>query len=217
MCFSAPASFITASVTLVAGIVAIRKAKENRQLALAFVPIIFTFQQTAEGFLWVALSDGVFSVWKEMLTHSFLIFAQVVWPFWVPFCFYLAAKDVKRKRILEWLMVMGILVAFVLLYCLTVYPVDAAIAGKHIYYLTHYPRGMDIAAIFYFIAVVVPPFVSDLKWAWVIGFLIFASYVVSRLFFREHVISVWCFIAALISVLVVLILQKNSKVAGGSH
>ena len=60
MCFSAEASFAVAAVLLPAGVygTSIVATKRPAYLPLAITPIIFSFQQFAEGLVWVGLARG---------------------------------------------------------------------------------------------------------------------------------------------------------------
>jgi hypothetical protein len=178
-------------------------------LVFAAIPIIFSMQQFAEGFLWLALKGNSFSEWKSSLTYFFLVFAQVIWPTWVPLAFYLATKDEKRKRMLFWLTGIGGLISLFLLYCLFSYPVEARESGRHIYYEVAYPNGARVGAVFYFIVTIFPAFISDIRWAWIIGSLNLGSFIISKLFFKDHVISVWCFFAAALSVMVMIMTLRS--------
>jgi hypothetical protein len=211
MCFSAEASFVVATTILVTGIISIKKAPEKQQLVFASIPLVFSIQQFTEGFLWIALKGNSFMGWEGFLTYFFLVFAQVVWPTWVPLAFYLLTKDQKRKKILLWLTYTGALVSLFLLYCLITYPIEAKITSGHIYYEVDYPNATATGAILYFIVTIFPAFISNLRWAWIIGILNLGSFIVSKLFFEDHVISVWCFMAAALSAMVMIILLKNSS------
>lgn len=80
MCFSAPASFATAVVTGVIGIVAISRTTQRRELPLALVPLIFAIQQGIEGVLWLTLPEDTPAVSFGGLVNAYLFFAQVFWP-----------------------------------------------------------------------------------------------------------------------------------------
>ena len=43
------------------------------------------------------------------------------------------------------------------------------------------------------------------------GFVLLFSYLVSKLFYQEYVISVWCFFSAILSVLVLIIIRQLRK------
>jgi hypothetical protein len=65
------------------------------------------------------------------------------------------------------------------------------------------------SGLFYFVPTVLPPFFSSIKKMVWLGILVFLSFLVSKLFFFEQLISVWCFFAATMSVVVWYVLKKN--------
>lgn len=85
MCFSANASFTAGTVLTVIGAISVRKVRVPSQIFFASIPIIFAIQQFSEGFLWLSLTKPAFAELKVSMTFIFLFFAQIVWPFWVPF------------------------------------------------------------------------------------------------------------------------------------
>lgn len=209
MCFSAEASFVTGSALLVTGIISVNKAPEIKQLIFASIPLIFSIQQFTEGFLWLALQGNSYTEWKNFLTHIFLAIAHVVWPIWIPLSFYILAKDSNRKKILFTLLVTGILVSLFLFYCLFVYPIEARITAHHIFYEINYPHIIQTGSVLYIIATILPAFISDMRWARIFGLLNLSSFIISKWMFKDHVISVWCFMAAAMSVVVLVIVLRN--------
>ena len=101
MCFSSSASFSTGAILGVAGLLTITKVKNSDQYIFASIPLFFSIQQFSEGLVWLSLTKSNFAIWESMATNIFLIFAQVVWPIWVPLSIYLLEKDKFTKIILN--------------------------------------------------------------------------------------------------------------------
>ena len=74
MCFSAPASFVTAGITGAIGIVALTRVGEPRELPLAAPPLLFALQQSIEGLLWLNLPLAPDGSLSTALTLLYLIF-----------------------------------------------------------------------------------------------------------------------------------------------
>jgi len=162
--------------------------------------------------VWLSLSNEAFSAWHRPATYLFLIFAQVVWPVWIPLAMMLLEKDRWRRQILYTLLGLGLLLSAQTIYCLTFYSVDSRIAAYHIQYALDFPpTWMVILAITYGIVTVFSTFLSTVRWMWVLGIPIALSYLVTRILFADYVLSVWCFFAAIISVAVVYVLAGMRK------
>jgi hypothetical protein len=201
MCFSATASFGASAILTVAGVAALRKVETKSQIPFAAIPVIFAFQQFTEGFVWLSLNHPDYNDWQKIPITIYLVIAQAVWPFWVPFSFLSIEKDQKRKKALKILVGLGSVVSIFLAYQVLLYPVSAAITPLHIHYALHIPEGIFSIAviIFYFLATIVPPFLAGGKRMTSLGLLNLMSFIVTVVFFENYVISVWCFFAALIS------------------
>lgn len=212
MCFSATASFVATGVTSVAGVGALTGARKPAHLLLAAIPLLFAVHQLAEGLLWLALSRPEYAGWARAAMFTFLSVAEVGWPFWVPLAIRALEDERRRRRVLSALLALGVVVAAARVYGLWAYPVSARIVGQHIQYRLDTPWAIrwpsDIA---YAIVTVLPPFVSSIRSIRILGLILLVSLVVSKIFFYQFFISVWCFFAALISALVVLVVRRGSR------
>lgn len=149
--------------------------------------------------------------------YGFLVFAQVIWPSYVPFFVLLPERHPVRKRILRVLLAIGIGTSLYLSYCLLFYPVSAVIDGYHIRYDLDFPFGNKWhSGISYIIAAVFSPFISSSKHLRFIGVLLLGSYLVTQIFYHDYLISVWCYFAAVLSLTILaLIVHSNKKGIAG--
>ncbi|MDD5571014.1 MAG: hypothetical protein PHD97_07635 [Bacteroidales bacterium] len=213
MCFSAEASFIASSVLCVTGVVAIKKAPTPSHLLLAGIPLFFSLQQFTEGFVWLALTNAEYAVWYNLSVHAFLLFALVAWPVLVPLSLMLIEKNKKRKKILKIFFWFGALFSVYTMYCLLFRDVTAKIVFLHIRYDIDYPIVLPkFRGIIYFIPSVIPPFISSIKKMKIFGCAVLLSFIITNIYFKENVVSVWCFFAAIISIVILFaIWDKNNK------
>ena len=84
MCFSAAASFAGSAAISAVGIATQRKVRKPSQRLFAIIPLLFGFQQFAEGILWITLRSGEHPWLQNAATYIFLITALVIWPVMVP-------------------------------------------------------------------------------------------------------------------------------------
>lgn len=214
MCFSAGASFAAATVLGTIGFFSIRKVESRSQFVFAAIPFLFAVQQLIEGIFWLTAGGTVSSRWEAPSVMIFLVFAQVVWPAWVPLSVYLTETVIPRRRSLAAFLTVGVTLALYHLWCLFVFPVHAEVNGQHVEYSVNFPPvGKNITGAFYVMVTVVPLFISSVKRVNVLGLTIFLSFVVTFYFYREHLISVWCFFAAVISGIVLWILSERAATA----
>lgn len=212
MCFSASVSFGAGAVLAVGGILTLNRVKTSSQYVFATIPMFFAIQQFTEGMVWLSLSNPNFSAWEPGATILFLFFAQVVWPVWVPLSILLLEQNATRKKILAVLLGMGALLSLYLAYCLITYPVKAQISSYHIDYSLSFPLALVwLSGLFYFIPTVISPLLSGRKRVPLLGLAIMASYFFTKIFYTNYVISVWCFFAAIISIIVLFIITEMNK------
>lgn len=212
MCFSASASFTVSAILLVGGVVALRKVKEPSQIAFASLPFLFAIQQFFEGFVWLSLINLDYEKHNMFSTFVYVFFAQVVWPFLVPFSIMLLEKNGFRKKLMMVFVIIGGLLTIYLanrLFSTTVYS-----EAKDYHIMYHFgfpPEKFTYSGIFYFMATVIPALISSSKNLIYFGLAVLASFITSMLFFEVHVISVWCFFAAIISLLIIKIIGDLNK------
>jgi Family of unknown function (DUF6629) len=209
MCFSAGASFGAGAVLSVIGVASIKKAQTPSQIIFASIPLIFAIQQITEGFLWLSLSNPAYASLQKVTTYGFLFFAQIVWPVWVPFSILKLESKEKRRKSEIILAGIGALVSLYLFYCLLNFPVEAKIIGYHISYQQDYPAAIsNYCGALYIVATIVPPFFSHTRRMWLLGTAILISYIITKIFYTDYIISVWCFFASVISIAVFAILHE---------
>lgn len=212
MCFSASASFGAGLVLSVIGVVSIKKAEHRSQWLFASIPLIFAVQQISEGILWLALPQPDLLNTQKIFTHIFLLFAQIIWPIWVPIAILLLEKNSTRKNIQKVLIAAGLVVGIYLGYCLLAFHVESSIIGHHISYQQDYPTAFKgFGIVFYAMATIVPTFLSHIKRMWILGLTILISYIITRIFYEHYVLSVWCFFSSIISISVYLIMLELSN------
>lgn len=212
MCFSAEASFAGGALISAIGILAVRKVKKPSQMVFALIPLVFAFQQFAEGFVWLSLRFQEYETLQKISTYTFLTMAEVLWPTMIPLSVFLMEKNDGRRKLLKILLVIGILLSAYYAFCLLTFDVNPRISGFHIQYLNDFPQQLKLPAFYlYVIASITPLFVSSIKRTHMLGILMFLSCLVTVIFFTQYLTSVWCFFAALISGVILWILSDINR------
>jgi hypothetical protein len=212
MCFSTTASFGAGVLLTVIGIAAIKKVQAPSQIMFASIPLIFAIQQFSEGFVWLSLSNTDFAPIQQVSTYVFLFFAQILWPFWVPIAIIQLEKQSNRRIFQKIFVAIGVLVAIYFAYLLITYHVQAKIIGYHIKYNQDFPHELGIyGGVFYIIATIAPQFFSHVKRMWIFGVAILISYIITAIFYEHYIVSVWCFFASIISLVVFVTIVEIKK------
>lgn len=212
MCFSTEASFAGGIIISAIGVATIRKVHKPSQIVFACIPLFFGIQQIAEGFLWLALQNPEYAYIQKLATYSFLIMAEVFWPFMTPLAILLMEENKKRIKILRILLGMGLSVSLYFIYCLLSFNVTPEIRGYHIEYLEDYPKSLQLVVFsVYLITSIAPLFVSTIKRTYLLGILMALSCLITIIFFTQYLTSVWCFFGALISIVILWILRDARR------
>ena len=181
---------------------------------LAALPLLFGAQQAAEGVVWLTMGDPSSTIMHQLGVSAFLGFAFVIWPVFAPMSLYAAERDRDRKRILRAIALFGGVVALSAAFLLTRWNPVASVAGHSIHY--QYIGGENslqngLLLLAYVIPTVSPFFVSSTAMVRTIGAALVISLIVTLLIERTALTSVWCFFAALLSLLILLAVAREQS------
>lgn len=212
MCFSATASFGSGIALAAIGAVTLKITRKPSQLAFTFIPVLFAVQQVSEGFVWLTLQHPAYARWQSIPIHVFMVFAHIVWPVWITLSAWLLEKQATRKKILSILFAVAILLSGSEVYYMMQTPITAEISGHHVKYGFEYPPIYVIVTdIVYGLVTIVPCFVSGIRKMWLLGLCFTVSLLFSAFFYQAHLLSVWCFFAAILSIIIYLIIDGHQK------
>lgn len=210
MCFSATASFGASALLAGTTFAASKYVTDKQQRPMLAVPAIFAVQQFIEGFVWLSLTNEQFASIKTSVVTAYMVFAEMVWPLWIPFVFIMLEKRHSRLRLLWTLQGIGVLILIPSVYYMMHYPMEATASNYHISYAPQFPSDwLLLRSVAYALAAVVPFFITTYPRAWVMGLPNALSFFVAAYFFPGFIISVWCYFAALISASVWYVLRNN--------
>ncbi len=212
MCFSPSVSFGASAVLGTVGVISFACSRTTPQKVLSGIPLLFAIQQFMEGVLWLSLLHPSWAQWEKPAMYGFLVFAQMVWPIYVPLSILLFENNPLRRRLISMLTLIGIGLAGYLGFCLYYYPVSVMAGMHHI----KYEFGFALAnkwyfGLLYFLPTILSPLFSSRKPLHWLGYLFLASYVLARLLLFYFIISVWCFFGAVISISVLVMILKFRK------
>lgn len=181
---------------------------------LAAVPLLFAVQQAAEGVVWVTLGSAAHAELRHAAVWAFLAFALVVWPIWMPLALRVAERRRGRRIALDALLGVGVLVSAYAVWRLASYTPGARIEGHRLGYTYAEGARTLVLAVYlpaYVLATVVPFFVSSTRWTSIMGIVLALSLGATALLERNTLVSVWCFFAAVLSVVIAVGLAVDRR------
>jgi hypothetical protein len=201
MCFSATASFIAGVSLSVLGVATVKKAERKAEIPFAMIPLLFGVQQIIEGMLWLSFRFDA-PLLNVIMTYVFTLFSHVLWPIFVPFSIGLMETVAWRKKVISAFQITGIAVGLYHLYVIVKFPVTSEVNG-HIVYVSPYFNKVPVLVL-YLAATCVGAFFSSHKIINIFGALALLLFMVAYWFYTVAFFSVWCFFAAILSVVIYL-------------
>lgn len=211
MCFSAVASFSAGALLLGIGTLTLKMPNTLAQLPFAAIPLLFGFQQLSEGIIWLTFRYEAPQI-NSVMTHVFSVFSHILWPIYVPVAVLLMEPSARHRQALLGFAAAGVAVGAYLLYFLLEFPVIARQSNQHIEYVS--PHFFAAATmILYLLSTTVSPILSTYRMVRVFGVLALLSFGTTYYFYAVWFISVWCFFAAILSIVIYLhfALLKNES------
>ena len=202
MCFSATASFTAGTTLIVLGAITARLVRRPSELPYALIPALFGIQQLIEGALWTTFS-GQEEHLNTVLTHLYSLFSHVLWPFYVPIAVLLLEPVQWRRRLIFGVAVAGAAASLFLLYFLVTEPIVARVVGRHIDYVSPHFYTWAVLPLYVLATCASSLFSSHPAVRW-FGVATSISLIFAAAVYTTWFISVWCFFAAAISVVVLL-------------
>ena len=211
MCFSASASLVAGTSLSAVGVATLRRAEARNEQPLAMIPLLFGIQQLTEGVIWLTFSHDA-PVLKQTMTYVYSGFSHVLWPMYVPFAVGVLEAVGWRKKVIFGFEAAGVAVGLYLLYFLVTRPVVAEVLGMHIVYVSSHLY-LNPVMVFYLAATCVSCFFSSHGFVKLFGVLALLSFVAAYFVHVMAAVSIWCFFAAILSLLIYLHLRFRD--AGG--
>ena len=202
MCFSATASFTAGALLIGLGSITVRLAASAHERPFAAIPLLFGIQQLIEGGLWLSLQGGTGAL-HASLTFAYALFSHILWPAYIPLAVLLLEKVGWRRGALGALAGTGIALSAWLLGAIVADGIDSHAVGKHIEYDTGHVFSHGTAMV-YGLATVVSLLISSSPTVRLFGALSLVSGVAAYWLYSTWFVSVWCYFAALLSVVVLL-------------
>ena len=215
MCFSASASFTASAILIPTGIYCLREArkKDETYIPVASLPLFFGIQQGVEGLVWSnIISENTIAVTNFAL--CFLFFSHFFWLFWIPFSAFSVEDNQLLKSLLKIFTITGFIYGILLYFPLLINDnwLQIEVFKNSINYVTYFffntitPHNFS----FYLYALIItlPLIISSRKTINFLGILIILGALITYFGFHYALISVWCFLAAIVSIYLAYIVNN---------
>jgi len=210
MCFSPGADVVVGGIVVVIGVDALRHVREPKQILLASLPLLFGLHQIDEAFVWWGLQGHVAESIERVAVWVYVLFALAALPALVPIAVLGVERSASRRRLIGALAVLGIGVGVALGVALFRGSVNAAIGGRHIAYdASALAQGRELTAL-YVVAACGALIASSYRDLAALGLLNLVAVPVLMWMTVSGFISLWCFWAAIVSVVIDFHMRRTS-------
>jgi len=213
MCFSAAASFSAGALLLGIGSLTLKSATHPREWPFAAIPLLFAVQQLSEGVIWLSF-DMDTPLLHSVMTYVYSFFSHVFWPIFLPVSVLMIEPPGRNRWALTAISVAGLALGGYLMYVLVAFPLVSRAVGRHIEYDSPHFFALGVMAL-YLASTTVSPLLSKHRGVKVFGALALLAFGAAYYFYATWFISVWCFFAALLSIVIYLHFASRRAARGG--
>jgi hypothetical protein len=143
------------------------------------------------------------------MTYLYSGFSHVLWPIYVPLAIGILEAVPWRKKVIFAFAFPGVAVGFFLFYFMLADPMVAKVIGRHIVYVSPHFYTVSVMVL-YLTATCVSCFFSSHGFARLFGGLMLLSFIAAYFVHVDALVSIWCFFAAILSLLVYLHLKYRN-------
>ena len=199
-----------------------RRTGQRDYVPLALTPFFFGVQQFVEGLEWTGLDQGRVEPLTSLAGLGFLFFAYCFWMIWIPWSAWSISRTTDSRGLqwrLRWVAILATLigVGFYLPVLLNPPALQPAVHsnGRLLYdisnlhsILHNFVNTEPIGELVYWGFIVIPLLVVSDRAVKLFGALIFVSIFLTWLTYSATFNSVWCFYCAVLSIVVLWIVNR---------
>jgi hypothetical protein len=209
VCYGEGPSFTAGILLCGTGLTTVRLAQRPAELPLAAIPLLFGIQQLSEGVVWRSLDRSAGST-SIPAVSVYLAFALVLWPCLIPLAAWLVEPDAARRRVMLGAGVLGVVVSGSLAWLVLRHDVIAVAEARRIVY--EQPDVPDLLVPGYIVAATLPLLVASVRTLNVFGVLAILTAAASYVAYSQAFVSVWCFQAAIMALVVLAHFTRAARV-----
>jgi hypothetical protein len=200
MCYSPVASFTSSAIIGVIGLATLREVRAPRFALFAATPLLFSLHQFTEGLVWLGLQGRIGPIGRDHAAFLFTMYAQGLLPFLMPLAVALMEPAGWRRKVIFGLTAIGGVAALWDAYGLIFLPSRVFVDHNAIAYRNVMTGSLAISLL-YIAATCGALLLSSyrmVRWYGVVNVVALSIVEVVR---AEEFASVWCFYAALMSLI----------------
>ena len=200
MCYSPTASFVSAALIGTVGVTTLKHVRSPNTLLFGATPILFALHQFTEGLVWLGLQGRIGSVGRDHAAFLFTLYAQGVLPFLMPLAVALMEPAGWRRKAVFGLTAVGAVAAAWDAYGLIFLPTRVFVDHNAIAYRNAMTGNLAISLL-YIASSCGALLLSTYRVVRWYGILNVIALVIVEIVREYAFASIWCFYAALMSIM----------------
>lgn len=200
MCISAEVNFVASAVIGAVGVATLAHVRHPRDVLFGAMPLLFALHQFTEGFVWLGLDGAISELSRDNAAFLFLLYAQGILPIAMPLS-VLLMEDVPWRRVaLAAITALAFVFGAYMIWGVMSFPTSCYAENRSVVYSNPVTETMWTGILYILVtcgALVLSGF-RVVRW---FGVLNLIGLTVVFLMKSYAFSSVWCFYAAVISVL----------------
>jgi hypothetical protein len=200
MCYSPVASFTSAALIATIGVATLRQVRSPRALLFGATPMLFALHQFTEGLVWLGLQGRIGPIGRDHAAFLFTLYAQGLLPFLMPLAVTLMEPAGWRRKAMVGLTAIGAVAALWDAYGLIFLPTQVLVDHDAIAYRNVMTGSLTISLL-YILASCGSLLMSSFPVVRWYGLLNVIALSIVQIVRAYAFASVWCFYAALMSIM----------------
>lgn len=200
MCFSAEVNFVASAVIGAVGVATLAHVRHPRAVLFGAMPLLFALHQLIEAFVWLGLEGKLTDLATHNASYLFVLYAQGILPFLMPLSVLLLEDAGWRRWVLRGITGLAFGFAIYMVWGVTGYPTECSIVERSVVYHNDRTEGV-VTALLYVVVTCGALILSShpvVRWFGVLNVLGLTVVLIVKAYAFT---SVWCFYAAVISVI----------------
>ena len=200
MCFSAEMNFAASAVIGAVGVATLTHARHPREVLFAAMPLFFALHQFTEGFVWLGLDGVIGETARDNAAFLFLFYAQGLLPILMPLAVFLLEPPGWRRRALGAITAIACVFGAYMIWGVMAFPTTCYAENGSVVYANTVTETMWTGILYIGVtcgALVLSGF-AVVRWFGVLNLIGLTVVMIAKSYAFS---SVWCFYAAVISVM----------------
>ena len=200
MCLCAEVNFVASAVICAVGVATLAHTRHPREVLFAAMPLFFALHQFTEGFVWLGLDGTIGEIARDNAAFLFVLYAQGLLPILMPLAVLLLEAPGWRRSVLTGITALGLVFGAYMVWGVMAFPTSCYAENHSIVYSNKVTESIWTGAVYILVTcgALILSGHRVVRWFGVLNLIGLTVVMIVKAYAFS---SVWCFYAAVISVM----------------